>query len=252
MKKTIAVVVAFVLSLVLLTACGQTPMEQYKALYETYSKITAIDCDLTSKVEIAIENTKQSVETSGNVKYDFTDSTNPKIDGKLSVNQNGTALEMALVYTDGTAYVNLLGQKIRSEIPYSQIGELISGVNKAQLFGEDALKSLTVENEGDGKVFKYEIDPEKSTLVSDEIMLAVGEADAEIKFSTLTGEIHVDKSQKITKILVNAVATVTSSGITVDCTYDILQTVRAVGADVKIELPADVDSYIDPTKQSAA
>lgn len=256
MKKAAGIIsLLIVLSMILLSfsACGKkVPLSE--RLDEAMQKMVdskVLDCEFTGKVVVSAEGVTIDAPITASIKTDMRDENNHKssTDFKLRFMDQDVSAKSCTV--DGMNYTEAMGIKVKSPVSENsgenfedQIGMNLSDFQK--IFTETyKIENAEIKEEKDGSFkAKFVVGAESDMLktLASAFKGVLGNADAEIGDATI--EFNIDKNNTVVSASLNMSVKVNIENFKTDYSMTLDAVYNPVGADFKIEAPADADSYV--------
>lgn len=254
----------FLISLLVILGLTGCKSENIKNVYEeAQQKNAALDCidmDMKMVMDISmnsgdsvIVNTNSNSKISGlkekkdismqmNMVYNsVSDEENTNDDSAPETDD----IMMNYYYADGYYYTDMLGQKTKYAMSIEEIIKQTESSIQTDNLQVDALEDLTMEKDGNSKILKFTLNPEKATGITDSVQsqlkTLLGNADVKIVIESGSGTITVNKDGYISAQSVKMVckASAEEQEITLEIDMDI--TNNNPGQVIEIEKPVDAD-----------
>lgn len=191
---------------------------------------------------------------SGNVKADVDlekiDQTKMAMDMKLDMKMNpelvgegqdaAVNMDMAAYYTNGNYYVNVAGEKNRVAM---SLEDAMGNFNMSEMTNKSepiCLFESIVKNSDGSFNIKYASNSFNDMM--DSVLSTAGVAGSDMKINKMDYTVKV-KDGKLSGMTMDADMTISAEGQTMDMKMKMDYDITAVGSDVVVELPSDLDSY---------
>lgn len=263
MKKTLRIIsLLIVISMMLFAfaSCGKAPAsERIETAMKKMSDSKVVDSDTTMKMVMSMQGMTIEVPMTMKIKSDMRDEKAPAMSVDMEMSIMGETMKVGICYVDGTAYLDMMGSKIKTDATDSELGDIFGSagvdadastelffdsemINKAEIT-EEKDGSFTAKVTIDGKEYKDDIMEEIGSIVD-----SLGDAgDIEIGDAVVV-TIGVDKDDNVVSYSMKINLKMNIEGVSTDATVDVDMKFNVVGNDFKIEAPADADSYTDSSK----
>ena len=247
MKKMLSITLASVL-LFCLAACdsGSEELTPYAAYVQASQKLAEADSyeaemlmDLTMgaqgvSIDMGVESTVKQVKKGNSADLEM----------QMAISMMGMSIDMTMYYTDGTAYMEVMGMKAKQPMSYD---EALSQANYNVQFSEEAVKDAKIEQTSEGSVITFVLDKDAMNGALDgqldgvlSGMMEGTEAGAMI--SDVAMIVTLDKSSALKSMDMTFEMAMEMSGQQVDCTAHVVMNIMQQGG-VSITFPDDLDSY---------
>lgn len=256
MKKVAGIISLLIaLSMILLSfsACGKkVPLsERLDEAMQKMADLKAFDYELTGKMVVSAEGVTIDAPVTASMKTDMRDENNPKssMDIKFRLMDQDFSVKSCTV--DGMNYTEIMGTKVKSPVSENseknfedQIGMSVADFQK--IFVETyKIENAEIKEEKDGSFkakFFVGAESDLSKTIASVLEAIAGMYAAEI--GDVIVEFNIDKNNTIVSGFIDMSLKVNIENLKMDynMTFDIVH--NPVGADFKIEAPADADSYV--------
>ena len=252
MKKLLAILMAagLVASLSGFTA-KDDPAQVYgqvlaKSL-ETSSR--QMDCDMTMTMRYGAQTLDLGMDLTAQV-VQGQDGYQMAMAGNLSL--LGQELPMELYYLDDWCYMDILGQKVKTQMPLDQMMALVSTQSSA-LSPVPYMDKLTLEPQGKDAVLTYRIPQAGMIQYFSDVLAASGSAltpeeQAQLdvmKLGSMDGTMVVDEDYNTKSETARMNLFLYEGEDVVPCTIQMEISYQPLAADTQLQFPADLDSYLD-------
>lgn len=253
-NKVLAMVLALVLA-VSMTACGgkkETPQEVYKAAVEKTGALSGMDADMDMNMTMTDGTETVEIAMGAAIKLQNVGKEDMAMDMLMEMGLAGMTMEIQTYYADGYYMMDMMGQKMKYEMPME---EALEQASVGQEPNVDILGDITMEEADGVKTLSYQVDAAKMQEDSVEEYMAIlesmgmGDIDGtDVNLKTMDGTMTVNKDGYVASSTIHMVCTMTIEGTELDCDVQIAITYNNPGQDVAVEIP-DVSEYteIDPS-----
>lgn len=256
MKKVAGIIsLLIVLSMILLSfsACGKkVPLSE--RLDEAMQKMTDLkvfDYELTGKMVVSVEGVTIDAPMTASIKGDTRDKNNQKSSIEFKFNLMNQDFSVKSCTVDGIFYLDTMGTKVKSPVSENseedfekQTGMSVTDFQK--IFVETyKIENAEIKEEKDGsfkaKFFVGSESDLSKTIAS--VFEAIAGTSA-IEIGDVIAEFNIDKNNTVVSAFGNMSVKINIENVKMDynMTFDVVY--NPVGADFKIEAPADADSYV--------
>lgn len=224
------------------------PKAAYQAAAAKSQELKSTDMSMDMNIKGDIEG--QSIET--NVKIEMKnvpkDGGDADVAMKMTMNILGVTIEIPFYYTDGTFYMEMMGQKMKAKMDKSQF-ESQTGETGLEVLSQDFFQELKEEKQGDNTRYTFTGNPDKlgdfSKSIMDQLESSLQGSSAtigEVKISKADGTFDIDKNGYISAQTLNMEFSVDVDGTTTNFTASQSVKLNNPGETVTIEFP-DFTSY---------
>ncbi len=229
--------------------------------------LTALDVSYDMNIEIDMDSLVLRMPVSMQMQM-INDEANPQMFLAMDMDFLGQALATSVYYTDGTAYVDSNGTRIKQEMPieeaFSSFSDSADSASSSQLefaqfFGKDFLENATVTQEDGNTVVTYTLTSAEDaallaqfTDVLQQLTGETGTAGTDFTFTELTCSYTLDADGMLVAENISMAFSMTQEvtegeSITSHCKADVSVAINALNEDVVITPPSGLDSYVDQT-----
>lgn len=202
--------------------------------------VSVMNMDMDSKISMLM-----NLEQMDKSKFSVVGSTKINMSGALvgqetDVNMN---TDINAYYTDGVYYVNTAGQKIKMPMSFD---EMLSSVDIQALSKKEPISSIdTLSKQADGTYnVSYSAGYINSTIDSLFAQLGMTTDDLEMSMDKIDMTITPENGL-IKGMTADMACTMKIEGQTVGMDINVVYDVLKTGSSVSVELPADLDTYVD-------
>ena len=202
--------------------------------------VSVMSMDMDSKISMLM-----NLEQMDKSKFSVVGSTKINMSGALvgqetDVNMN---TDINAYYTDGVYYVNTAGQKIKMPMSFD---EMLSSVDIQALSKKEPISSIdTLSKQADGTYnVSYSAGYINSTIDSLFAQLGMTTDDLEMSMDKIDMTITPENGL-IKGMTADMACTMKIEGQTVGMDINVVYDVLKTGSSVSVELPADLDTYVD-------
>jgi hypothetical protein len=253
--QIISLVLVFSMAILSLSSCGVTKEER---LAEAIAKLVdAKKGDYTASVKMSIsaQGMEMTVPMEIEAKADISDEANPIVYTKMSMSISGQSMDMVSFYKGGYLYsaqtVQGVTQKYKVSMSYDEmtteesfdITDLIAAKKDSLTSGVEIIenydRTLTVKLTFSKSDFAEELEKVVAELSS-----SLG-LDSDINVNDTVVELTIDADNNITSIKTSMDMDMNVMGETASAKYDMEFTYNVVGEGFTIELPTDLDKYVE-------
>lgn len=252
MKRIIAIIVSLSICLSMLAACDNPNLD--KNAYELYQNMTkamaevkSIDMDMSMTMSITADELNESMSISGNMKQVTLSETNIEMATNLQTSMSGITLSMNLYYKEGTAYIDIMGQKIKSPM---SIDEAMSQTVEMDVvdFPENAIKDFKISSVNNNTRIELTLNGESVSDIMDQAMSIVEETglsidDMEVNIGDILFDVIIDSKNMLKSYHVIYEMTMTYMDETASIKMDMTLTVNSYN-NVTITFPTDLSTYV--------
>ena len=169
----------------------------------------------------------------------------------------GQQLPLEAYYLDGYSYVNVLGQKLKTQIPLEELMSL-SMTQMEDLSPVPYMDKLTLEPQGKGAVLNYRIPQAGMIQYLADVLAAEGTLDAVtqqglgmFKPGSMDGTLTVDADGTPLSETARMNLFLYVEEDVLPCTLQMAVDYSPLPADTQLRFPADLDSYLDEAALAA-
>lgn len=248
-KRITAVFLCTVLA-VSLAACGKKPQQQQpkdpKELFTTAStnmqKLKYTDMTMKIKVASTIDGEETEMELGMDSKIKKNSDTDLVMSALMTMTMEGQTLEIPTYYADGYSYTEFLGTKMKTATPVDEF--LASDMSSMMNMDPSTFQDYKfVSSENGSSVISFTADPSKLSSLIDSLKSSMSATagnlpdDANMKFSSLSGQVTINEDSYFTAMELSMDCSITVNDTPTDYHYDIQITVNNPGADGEVTLP---------------
>lgn len=250
MKKAAALLMAIALTATMM-ACGKSPEEIFNEAAAKNSKMT--DMDMTMIMNISIADEEMSMDVNSEIGMKASNMNTEEMvyaaDGTVGVSVAGMeqTVDTKMFYTDGYCYTETMGEKIKYAMDLESMMESVEQSNMAAGMNAEDMQELSMEKDGDNKVFTFVANPEKMNDMMQTTLGAMTEQlgeDVEVNITELKGECTVNKDGYYTNMKMTMTYDMSMMGITLTATGDVETIINNPGAAVEVTIP-DTEGYTE-------
>lgn len=249
MKRMVSLLLCGLLMVFAFTGCKQNadPKAAYAAAAQKNSELKATDLTMEMAMKGEAEGESVDINMDTDMKVVPKDNDNMDMAMKMTYQMMGMTLEMPIYYTDGYAYMELLGQKVKVKASKDDLQSKGPFDITMEKFDESFFKEIQVGEQKDGGTsYTYIGDPDKLGQIGDNIKEQLksltSEMGVKIDFSDANGSFTIDKDGYLSAQTVNLKMAMEAQGESV--TFDISVTIKLnnPGQAVTIDFP-DFSDY---------
>jgi len=256
MKK----IMSFTLVLLLVVSCAVLPSCKKKTPYELVSEAIAntttyssYEVTMTMDMEMSVMGMKVETDMVQDMAASGLDGDSPVIKATQKANAVGQSTEVGIYFKEGVYYISVLGQKVKVDqdaIAESELADYnladdaddFSDIIVAlpeTVFKED---TVIVENSDGTKSVELTLTADEFKEIYSEFVKAISEVSdvSTVKTSDAKIKVTVD-GDKVCAIDMKVDLNMTVEGMETSIKLDVA--VKNINGDVKIDAPADLDSY---------
>lgn len=252
MKKVLAVLLSAVM-LASLASCvrPQTgdPKAAYQAAGQKISELKEIDVTMNIDMSGAVSGQDVSVKMDMDMQMVPKGEDDADMAMKMTYQMSGMTLEMPIYYTDGYAYTELLGQKVKKKTDISSLRNNESMQSSMEVFATDFFREIGEGKQTEaGTLYSFVGDPEKAGDLTENILNQLksaaqgAELDAEI--TKIEGSFTIDKNGYLCAQELNMDMAMEIGGTSATYSAKLIMTVNNPGQKVTIVFP-DFSDYKD-------
>lgn len=251
MKRIIAVIINLIICISMLTACDpvadKSAYELYQDTTKAMAEVKSIDMDMSITMSMTAEGITETISMSCNMQQVTKSETNIEMAMNFHTSMSGNTISMNIYYKDGVAYIDYLGQKIKSPMP---IDELMSQTMEVDIvdFHENAIKDFKISSVDDGTRIELTLNSELVSSIMDQALSLIGETGLpndgmEINLSDILFDMVIDNNNMLKSYHMVYEMTMTYMNETASMKVDMTLTVNSYN-NVVINFPTDLSTYV--------
>ena len=232
--------------------------DEYAQLIEKNSATTNMEADVKMTMDmkmndVSVMNMDMDSKISMLMNLEQMDKSKFSVVGSTKINMSGALVgqetdinmntDINAYYTDGVYYVNTAGQKIKMPMSFD---EMLSSVDIQALSKKEPISSIdTLSKQADGTYnVSYSAGYINSTIDSLFAQLGMTTDDLEMSMDKIDMTITPENGL-IKGMTADMACTMKIEGQTVGMDINVVYDVLKTGSSVGVELPADLDTYVD-------
>ena len=232
--------------------------DEYAQLIEKNSATTNMEADVKMTMDmkmndVSVMNMDMDSKISMLMNLEQMDKSKFSVVGSTKINMSGALVgqetdvnmntDINAYYTDGVYYVNTAGQKIKMPMSFD---EMLSSVDIQALSKKEPISSIdTLSKQADGTYnVSYSAGYINSTIDSLFAQLGMTTDDLEMSMDKIDMTITPENGL-IKGMTADMACTMNIEGQTVGMDINVVYDVLKTGSSVSVELPADLDTYVD-------
>lgn len=232
--------------------------DEYAQLIEKNSATTNMEADVKMTMDmkmndVSVMNMDMDSKISMLMNLEQMDKSKFSVVGSTKINMSGALVgqetdinmntDINAYYTDGVYYVNTAGQKIKMPMSFD---EMLSSVDIQALSKKEPISSIdTLSKQADGTYnVSYSAGYINSTIDSLFAQLGMTTDDLEMSMDKIDMTITPENGL-IKGMTADMACTMKIEGQTVGMDINVVYDVIKTGSSVSVELPADLDTYVD-------
>ena len=232
--------------------------DEYAQLIEKNSATTNMEADVKMTMDmkmndVSVMNMDMDSKISMLMNLEQMDKSKFSVVGSTKINMSGALVgqetdinmntDINAYYTDGVYYVNTAGQKIKMPMSFD---EMLSSVDIQALSKKEPISSIdTLSKQADGTYnVSYSVGYINSTIDSLFAQLGMTTDDLEMSMDKIDMTITPENGL-IKGMTADMACTMNIEGQTVGMDINVVYDVLKTGSSVSVELPADLDTYVD-------
>lgn len=232
--------------------------DEYAQLIEKNSATTNMEADVKMTMDmkmndVSVMNMDMDSKISMLMNLEQMDKSKFSVVGSTKINMSGALVgqetdvnmntDINAYYTDGVYYVNTAGQKIKMPMSFD---EMLSSVDIQALSKKEPISSIdTLSKQADGTYnVSYSAGYINSTIDSLFAQLGMTTDDLEMSMDKIDMTITPENGL-IKGMTADMACTMKIEGQTVGMDINVVYDVLKTGSSVSVELPADLDTYVD-------
>ena len=256
MKKGLSILLALTLCL-LMAACGGGQKEvEPAALYK--SAVAQMDKEnmaatmlINADVETGGITTNVTMDMNMAMKKTGEDATMAM---EMSIGAQGMTMDMAVYVADGYSYVNVFGMKVKQAVEDSEtdLYGQFSGMSGGMLLDESALTIEKAEQQGGNTVISFTVAKDKLDELLQLLNSQLVNGASNIQVGSVSGTVTIGSNEQLVGETLEIVYSMEINGETAKATMTMEMKDIAFGDNVTVELPEDLDEYLDSGNNSIA
>lgn len=248
MKK---IIIMLLLSLVLVGCSGSnngfaklTPQDQYKYVVERLDEAKGLDVTATTKVTFMQgSDAYQQTVVMDMVTNTEDDPMMAKAYIKTSIPEANQQQEIYI--NEGYMYINAMDMKMKVKIFDDDMLDEITKIGDLEKYDSEDITNVTSKVDGVDTIIYFTVNNKEIDDVVDELEVFQQQLPgASMDMKDVTGSFVVDKDGNIKKSTSNVTVYVEFDGEKMEISTDVEIIYNKIG-DVTIELPSDLDSYVE-------
>lgn len=260
MIKKAAVIICGIMMMCPITAYAAVDADA-KAVYEEVIEKTKDMTDMNAyydmKLGVSDGTQNENMRMEMNVKMkNITDPQNIQYMVYSRTNAGGTELIMSQYYKDGYSYMDMLGSKVKAQMPLADMMNQVMTSANALNTSTEYFDSLTLRTEGENRILSYTMNDEKLNDYVQQIMGMMGSMDSlvggmQMSAREVSGEYIVNKEGYYTKAFIKMTLDMSLMGQNISITMDGDIGIADPGQPVEIIMP-DFSEYQEVTADKPA
>lgn len=249
MKRIISLVLAGVLSLALLSSCGQKAptLEDLSSAVKKTEALASSDIDVSMKMKMDLMGTTIDSDFEGNVKISKEDD-KPVMLSSMTTKMGAESSTVVSYYADGYMYMDYAGMKTKTAT--SEIEALSSAAVEIPDFdlNDETVKEFTTESVDGGYKCNLSLDSDKIKDVLGNILGSLSGAEYEdsegLDISAVSGYYVLDKNGYCSEYNFKFDMKMSAESLgEYSASIDMTAKYNNIGEKVEITAPADLDEY---------
>lgn len=267
-KKTAVCALAAAI-LTVITGCGTagtnsdkdakkpaTAAEIYAAALKNDKASKSDDMSMDMKMKMSYGEETVDMSMQYDLKTDYSDKDNIKMAMTGTTNIPGAgSVAVNYIFIKDVIYVDTAGTKCKAKVDLKTAEEIMNiGEDQSSAFLPDGLTDLELTKDGDDNIIKFKLNKDQLNGFMKDIVESSAGNGADINFSDMNGNMVIDSNYNVKSMNINMKATTKAEGVEMAIDMEINAKANSTGGNVKIEAPADADSYteIDPATLTAS
>lgn len=224
-----------------MVGCGkQDPKAELSKVMEQASK--AGDIDMTSSMNIHMENKGEKFDMPMEIAVKTKDSKNDKLTMEMAVDMeiNGQKMQMQTYYAEGYYYMDVSGSKLKYAMDIEEIKKQLESSTNYRELAADMFQDVSMEEKGDTKVFAFKGNLDKMSAYLEKSLTSFENAmsqDLTYEFSDIEGTITADENGEMKEMTMNFGMDLSAQGEKVSAIVDMTSKILATDEGVKLNLP---------------
>ncbi len=259
MKKIFKVCLVLVTILFVFTGCASTPSitkeERFEAIMQSSVNMMYADVDTTVEFEMILkvpemdEPLVMNIDSTGHMILDFSNKENYIMYADMNTAFMGANVDMEMYYYDNYQYINTMGMKIKTPVPFTEALSMTNSIQPMYLQADD-MKELKMKKDGSNYVFSYEVSKESlDSYISEIFSLFEGmdmDLGSDLNFSIeyLKGTLTADKNNSIIAIVTDISMNIEIEGQMIPVTMINDSVYNSFNEPVTIDFP-NFDEYTE-------
>lgn len=248
MKKIIALALAIVM-LLPAAGCGvkASAYDSYSSAFEKMESYTAVEANTQTVVTMTIDGEVMEVAVEALIKEYIHSETDVEFSADATTSMLGMSIDMNMYYKDGYYYMSVMGQNMKMSLPLEDAMKQAS--TEAIEFEESAIKEQAVTDKDGGKELTFVLDGAAMTTMLNEQLGAMegtlGVSALEYNYGDVNVTVFVDSdgNLKTTDMTTSYEMEVEGDKVPADITMHMEYI--AFNEDVSVDVPEDLDSYVE-------
>lgn len=258
MKKMLALLMSGIMVLSLAACSGdtaKTPEELYDEAVAKSANLSAMDAEMDITMDMDMGGMTLGMTMTADMQTKKVSDTDVQMAMVMKTAILGQEVSIEEYFKDGNLYMNDgMGTKVMAPIDYSVVADSVQ-MNSAT--SRDFMDHLEMIEQEGNYVFNYTISTDK---LDDYLASAMGDMEEMLgdtgsyTISEMSGQCIVDKDLNVLSDNVHMVMDMTMEGQTMSIAMDLGIKYNAIGDDVVVNFPEDLDSYteVDPEMLAGA
>ena len=253
MKKTMKILIALMVAITVVGCDSKTTTQSPEDIYNNAVEASrnAEYVDMTTNTDIVFTSTTEDLNMDMSMTVDqlsdFSDKDNLKFLFKSKSNMLGLDIEINSCFMDGHAYVEMMGQKLKTKISAEEF--LANAGIKTYFIKAEDMSEFSMEEKDDTYIFTYVANEEAmKELLNNASGLGdiYGEAiDMQgVNINSMSGTTTISKEGKVISELINVDASIEEGGVSVGFVMKNNAIYNSINEPLEITLP-NVDEYIE-------
>ena len=254
MKRRILILALAAIMLFSASACGQKA-----SAYDVYSEANAklegakaMEATMEATMSMVYGEETMDITMSGVVKELMHSETDIEFSAELAVDMAmlGMSMDMSMYFNDGYYYMEVMGQKVKMELPLEKALEQVQ-MNAVE-FDEAAIKESSLVAKDGGQELSFTLDGAAMTEMADKQVSSMlgsmgdmGLDGMEYNYEDIIVTAFVDKDGNIKTMGMVMIFEMNMDGEAITAEVDLQMEYVAFDDDVKLDIPADLDSFIE-------
>lgn len=238
------------LTLLLAAGCTSSPADNQSA-YELYSaavkrssEAKKIAAKMETKLSMTVEEETMDMNMTMDLALDQSDSTQPKFTMETTTESLGTALTVNTYYLDNNFYMDLFGQKLKTEIDFSEVlDQTASLTEQANIFSEEDFKEAAITKEGDTTVLTLEPSEALQKKLSQQALEQAEVENSELSFGDTQIQIKLNKAGDFEEIFFEVPVSITVENEKMEMSYATHMYYTGFDDQVTLNFPDDLADY---------
>ncbi len=252
MKKILSALLCAMM-VVSMVACDSAPSITPEELYNQVmnDSMGIKTADVSSNIVMNMSAPSQGLEMDMtmdmDVLMDMTDEENIKFYSSAKTNTMGMELDIISFYADGYQYMEMMGQKMKQEMPLETF--LATAQTNPQVILAEDMETFEMTEADGNKTFTFTVKADRMQALFEEAMGSMGDMAAmagagEFSFEDMSGNLVIDADNNIVSQNISMIVSVTVEGETMDMDMDMNMVYNSYNEPVEITIPA-TDDYTE-------